>query len=146
MSRWTEGALALVVVLAFGLAMQLFVGDAPDAGGGDNDPTPTNTIPDDPEAASRGEQMVEFAGCLSCHSVDGTPGQGPTFKGLAGSSRPLETGEFVTADDAYLLNSIIDPGAQVVQGYSNLMPQNFGDELTSEQIDDIVAYLKTLAS
>lgn len=146
MSRWTEGVLALVVVLAFGLAMQLFVGDSPGAGDGGGGPGTVTPEPPDPEAAARGQAVMETAGCFLCHSVDGTPSSAPTFKGLAGSSRPLEGGEFVTADNAYLANSIIDPGSQVVLGYANLMPDGFGDTLTPEQIDDIVAYINSLAS
>lgn len=144
MSRWTEGVLALVIVLAFGLAMQLFVGDSP--GTDDPDPGTGTTTPSDPEAAARGQVAMDTAGCLLCHTVDGTQGSAPTFKGLAGSSRPLESGEFVTADDAYLLNSIIDPGSQIVQGYADLMPPDFESSLTAEQIDDIIAYIKSLAS
>ncbi|HEX6946756.1 MAG TPA: cytochrome c [Acidimicrobiia bacterium] len=147
MSRWTEGVLALIVVLAFGLAMQLFTGDTPGPGGGNDNPEPTTpTVPPDPEAAARGQAVMETAGCLLCHTVDGSRGSAPTFKGLAGASRPLETGEFVTADDAYILNSIIDPSSQIVQGYGNLMPPNFEETLTPDQINDIIAYIKSLSS
>lgn len=146
MSRWTEGVLALVIVLAFGLAMQLFVGDTPGTGDGNGGPGTETPQPPDPEAAARGQAVMDTAGCLLCHTVDGSTGSAPTFKGLAGSSRPLEGGEFVTADDAYLTNSIIDPASQIVQGYPNLMPPDFAETLTQEQIDDIVAYIKSLAS
>lgn len=144
MSKWTEGVLALVIVLGFGLAMQLFVGDTPGPGTtvpGTEDPTEP-----DPAAAARGQAVMDSVGCFLCHTVDGTQGSGPTFKGLAGASRPLESGEFVTADDAYLINSIIDPGSQIVQGFPNLMPADFEETLTAEQIDDIIAYIKSLAS
>ena len=137
--------LALVVVLAFGLAMQLFAGDTPGPGGGDGGPGPVTPEAPDPEAAARGQAVMDTAGCLLCHSADGTPASAPTFKGLAGSQRPLESGEFVTADDAYLRNSIVDPASQIVQGYSNLMPDTFGDTLTPEQIDDVIAYIKSLS-
>lgn len=142
MTKWTEGVLALVVVLTFGLGMQLFVGDGPVGG-----PSPTTTAPEvvDPEAVARGEAAVNSAGCLLCHSMDGTASTGPTFKGLAGASRPLESGEFVTADDAYLINSIIDPSSQIVEGFPDLMPKGFADTLTPQQIDDIVEYIKSLS-
>jgi mono/diheme cytochrome c family protein len=150
MSKWTEGVLALVVVLAFGLAMQVFAGDSP---GGSQPNTPGapsgggDSAELDPAAVARGQEVVESVGCLLCHNVDGSRTSAPTFKGLYGSQRPLETGEFVTADDAYLRTSILDPASQVVQGYpANLMPDNFGDTLTAEQIDDIIAYIKSLSS
>jgi cytochrome c oxidase subunit II len=142
MTKWTEGVLAVVIVLAFGLSMQLFVGDAPSTGG------PTTTQPDaepDPAAAERGETVANSVGCLLCHTVDGTDGTGPTFKGLFGASRPLEGGGFVTADDAYLVNSIVDPGSQVVEGFANVMPPDFGDTLSDEQISDLVEFIKSLS-
>lgn len=146
MSRWTEGVLALGIVLAFGLAMQLFVGDAPGTGNPGTGPGTEDPTPSDPEAAARGEAVMASVGCTLCHTVDGSQGSAPTFKGLFGASRPLESGEFVTADENYLRNSIIDPGSQIVQGYSNLMPPDFEETLTAEQIDDIIAYIKSLAS
>lgn len=146
MSRWTEGVLALGIVLAFGLAMQLFVGDNPGTPSPDPGPGTENPTPSDPEAAARGEAVMASVGCTLCHTVDGSQGSAPTFKGLAGASRPLESGEFVTADDSYLTNSIIDPGSQIVQGYSNLMPPDFGETLTPDQINDVIAYIKSLAS
>jgi cytochrome c2 len=56
-------------------------------------------------------------GCQGCHSIDGSKSSGPTFKGLSGSKVKLTNGQTVTADDAYLLESILDPDKQVVQGY-----------------------------
>jgi cytochrome c oxidase subunit II len=142
MTKWTEGVLAVVIVLAFGLSMQFFVGDTPSDGG------PTTTAPNsepDPEAATRGEAVANSVGCLLCHTVDGTEGTGPTFKGLYGASRPLESGGFVTADDAYLVNSIIDPASQIVEGFPDLMPPDFGDTLSEEQVTDLVEFIKSLS-
>ena len=48
-------------------------------------------------------------GCQSCHSLDGSKGVGPTFKGLFGSQVELTTGRTVKADEAYLLESISTP-------------------------------------
>ncbi len=99
----------------------------------------------DPEAASRGMQLANDSGCLACHSIDGTPNTGPTWKGVAGSSRPLESGESVDAETAYLFNSIIDPGAQVVAGFPAVMPTTYSESLTETDIDDLVAYIQSLA-
>jgi len=54
---------------------------------------------------------------VGCHSLNGSPGTGPTFKGLYGSKVQLSTGQTVTADDAYLLESILDPDKQIVKGF-----------------------------
>jgi hypothetical protein len=60
-------------------------------------------------------------GCAACHSVDGSPGVGPTLRNLYGSERLLTDGTTVIADADYLIESIIDPGAKIVEGYTNQM-------------------------
>jgi len=143
MRTWAEGILATAVVVAIGLAMFLATGESLT---GDS---ATTTIPvtADPEAAMRGAVLAEGTGCLQCHSVDGTPGSsGPTWKGVAGSSRPLETGETVIADDDYLRRSIVDPYTELLAGYTDVMPDTYGTQLTPEEIDDLVEYIKSLAA
>jgi len=66
---------------------------------------------------SGGQGLYAALGCQSCHSLDGSKSSGPTFKGLAGSKVQLTNGQTVTADDAYLLESIVDPDKQIVKGY-----------------------------
>ncbi len=100
----------------------------------------------DPDAAVRGEIIASSTGCLACHTIDGTPGSGPTWRGLAGSSRPLQSGDVVTADDVYLTNSIVDPGSQVVAGFDNIMSPDYEDSLTEQEVVDLVEYIKSLAS
>jgi cytochrome c oxidase subunit 2 len=141
MNSWTEGALALIVVLGLGVGLFLFTGQSLGDGGG----TPS-TVAVDPEAVARGQVLAEGNGCLQCHTTDGRPGSGPTWKGLAGSSRPLTTGEEVVADDAYLFNSIVDPHSQIVDGYEAIMPTFFADQLDEAQINDLVEYIKSLAA
>ena len=64
-----------------------------------------------------GQGLYASLGCQGCHSIDGSKSSGPTFKGLSGSKVTLTNGQTVTADDAYLLESILDPDKQIVQGY-----------------------------
>ncbi len=83
--------------------------------------------------------------CLSCHSVDGSQMVGPTWKGLYGSEVELEDGTTVIADVEYLTESIKDPGAKIVKGFpAGAMPP-YGSILTDENIQDIVAYIQSLA-
>jgi cytochrome c oxidase subunit 2 len=49
----------------------------------------------------------------------------------------------VTADEEYLRESIMDPGAKIVKGYPNVMP-TFKATLPREDIDAVVEHLKTL--
>lgn len=142
MTSWTEGALALLVVLGLGMGLFLFSGQTL----GDGATTTTQPTIVDPEAAGRGEVLAEGQGCLQCHTTDGSQGSAPTWKGLAGSTRPLTNGEQVLADDAYLFNSIVDPASQVVEGYEAIMPTFFADQLDEQQITDLVEYMKSLAT
>ncbi|HET8739904.1 MAG TPA: cytochrome c [Acidimicrobiia bacterium] len=143
MNSWTEGALALVIVFALGVGLFLFTGQSL-GDGGTGGTTPPITV--DPVAAERGQALAEANGCLQCHTTDGRPGSGPTWKGLAGSARPLASGEEVVADDAYLFNSIIDPPSQVVDGFEPIMPEFYADQLDEQQINDLVEYIKSLAA
>lgn len=140
MSSWAEGVLALIILLGFGIALLLFTGESI----GDGPTATTQPVAIDPEAAARGAALAQSTGCLQCHTIDGTPGSGTTWRGLAGSSRPLASGETVTADDAYLFNSIVDPSAQIVAGFDDIMPPDYGDTLTEGEVEDLVEYIKTL--
>jgi cytochrome c oxidase subunit 2 len=93
--------------------------------------------------AVRGERIVKNAGCLSCHAVEGKEKIGPNFRGLYGSKVPLEGGTSVTADEEYLRESIVDPGAKVVKGYPKVMP-TFKTSMPPDDVRAVVEYLKTL--
>jgi cytochrome c oxidase subunit II len=98
------------------------------------------------EQEPAGQKLLADAGCLACHSVDGSRLIGPTFKGLFGSSVKVVTGgkeRTIVADEAYLISSISDPGADVVVGFRNIMPSS-KDTLSDQQIGDLVDYIKEL--
>jgi mono/diheme cytochrome c family protein len=89
---------------------------------------------------TRGQQLS--AQCIACHTTDGSVGVGPTWQGLYGKTETLEGGETVVVDDAYLHESIVDPGAKIVAGYPNVMPPYA--HLSDEEIADLIAYIKSL--
>jgi mono/diheme cytochrome c family protein len=66
---------------------------------------------------SGGAGLYASLGCQSCHTLDGSKSSGPTFKGLYDSMVQLTNGQTVKADDAYLLESILDPDKEIVKGY-----------------------------
>ncbi len=81
------------------------------------------------------------SGCSGCHSLDGSPGVGPTFKGLAGGRVTLTGGGTLTAGAAYLAESIRTPDAQVVEGYSAGAMPDLG--LGDRDVAALVAFLRT---
>ncbi len=93
--------------------------------------------------AKAGAELVKNSGCLACHTTDGTKKVGPTFKGLYGSRVPLEGGATVAAVDAYIRESLYEPGAKVVKGYQNIMPSYKGT-ISDRDVDAITEYIKTL--
>jgi cytochrome c oxidase subunit II len=89
-----------------------------------------------------GEKVYQASGCPTCHLADGT-GLGPSLLGVFGHPVKLTTGETLTADDAYMRESIVLPKAKVVLGYSPIMP-SFQGQLTEEQLNNVIAYLRAL--
>ena len=90
----------------------------------------------------RGQALVVANGCAACHSITGAAGIGPTWFGLFGHEVLLTDGSVVTADEAYIHESIKAPQAKIVAGFENQLMPTYG--FTDAQIDDIVAYIKTL--
>jgi cytochrome c oxidase subunit 2 len=89
-----------------------------------------------------GGRLFEQTGCATCHLQDGT-GQGPSLLGVYGHPVHLSNGQTVTADDAYVRESIVNPNAKIVNGYKPVMP-SFQGQLGEEQILDLLAYLQSL--
>lgn len=102
----------------------------------------TNASAQPPEA--RGKRLAETQGCITCHSLDGSRIVGPTWKGLYGAQITLADGSTVTADDTYLRTAIVDPNVQVHQGYPPNVMQSYQNTLSDEQINNIIAFIKTL--
>ena len=89
----------------------------------------------------QGQQVAESQGCIGCHSIDGSPGVGPTWQGLAGRTETLSDGSTVVVDDDYLIESIAAPNASLVAGYPPIMPPYQLDEATMAAL---IAYLNSL--
>jgi cytochrome c oxidase subunit 2 len=82
-------------------------------------------------------------GCASCHA-GGPQQRGAKLEGIYGKEVSLVGGQKVTANDEYIRNSILNPGAQVVEGFSPIMP-TFKGQVTEEQLVSLVAYIKSLS-
>jgi len=90
-----------------------------------------------------GEKLYTSKACVTCHSIDGSPNVGPTFKGIFGRQENMTDGSSITVDENYIRKSILEPQAQIVEGYQPVMPTYQG-VMTNDEIDAIIAYLKTL--
>lgn len=79
--------------------------------------------------------------CASCHAIDGSPRSGPSLAGYGAAA-----GDHVDDQDAvtYTFYSILRPTKHITQGYSNVMPDDYDDKLSQQQIADLIAYLLTL--
>lgn len=89
--------------------------------------------------AAQGEALFASLGCVGCHSLDGTPGAGPSLAGVAGRVGNTVAGQ--SAAD-YLHQAIVEPNAYVLEGYSPIMPAY--DTLSESDLASLVAYLLTL--
>jgi glucose/arabinose dehydrogenase/mono/diheme cytochrome c family protein len=101
-----------------------------------------------PVSAEEGQRLYQRYGCIGCHGVEATSSKfGPTFKGLYGASRTFAGGVVrVTADEGYIRESILEPGAKVVGGFTGTgmgMP-SFAGVLTEEQVESLILYIKSL--
>jgi len=91
-----------------------------------------------------GEKLFAEKACATCHLPDGR-GRAPSLNGVFGAKVALADGSTVTADDAYLRESIVSPSAKIVAGYQPLMP-TFQGQMTEEQLLSLIAYIKSLQS
>jgi cytochrome c oxidase subunit 2 len=93
--------------------------------------------------AEGGEKLYNQRGCKQCHSIDGTPGTGPSFKGIWGHDQPLQGGGVARVDENYVRQSIVDPHSQIVAGYEAVMP-SFQGRLKDREITALIEFIKTL--
>lgn len=93
--------------------------------------------------AATGQKMFQELGCANCHRFD-TQGRGPNLVGVYGKPVLLASGTSVIADDAYIREHILNPGAQVVAGFKPIMP-SFQGIVTEDQMLSLIAYIKSLA-
>jgi cytochrome c oxidase subunit 2 len=89
-----------------------------------------------PAASADGDKVFASNGCGGCHTLsaaDGATGQiGPN----------LDTA-LKDQDAAMIKEDIVDPNAEITKGYgADIMPSNFGEALSPEEVDALVKYLQ----
>ena len=90
-----------------------------------------------------GVKLYTSKACVTCHSIDGKPGIGPSFKGLYGKEARFKDGPALIADDNYIRESLLNPMAKISKGYQPVMPSYQG-LLKQREIDAIIEYIKSL--
>ncbi len=103
----------------------------------------TRTTQENLSPAEKGEMLYRKSGCGSCHSIDGTPMVGPTLKGVFGQQHRFTDGSSGRVDENYIRQSIMEPGAEIREGYSNQMPTYRG-RLKDREITVIIEFIKSL--
>ena len=94
----------------------------------------------------RGFALLNDKGCTACHTMDGTPMVGASFKGLFGKKQIVITNSKerrITVDEAYFKKSILEPDTDIVKGYDPIMPEP-DEEITDEDIKEMIAHIKAL--
>ncbi len=109
--------------------------DRPDGSGGDT--TPVEEIPVAGAGnADAGKRL--FVSCSACHSTGKNQIVGPGLGGVYARADGL-TG---LSAEAYIEQSVREPGAYIVDGFPPVMPAF--DFFTESDMQDLIAYLKTL--
>ena len=93
------------------------------------------------DSVGRGRQLFGAMGCMACHAQ---PRVAPPLASVYNGLVRLSDGRTVWADEAYLHESIANPGAKVVAGYLNSMPSYRG-HLDDGQTADLVSYVESLS-
>ena len=97
-----------------------------------------------PALVAAGKGFSAQYSCEGCHTLTGANSTGPTWKGLAGKTVHLTTGQSVKADDGYLMWAIEQPDAQVVAGYSSGIMSTAIGSIPESQAKAMVAYIKSV--
>jgi len=93
-----------------------------------------------------GLELLKIKGCLTCHTINGSPLVGPTFKGMYGKKETVITAgkeRTIIINDEYIKKSLLEPNADIVKGFQPIMPPQ-KDLLKEKDISQIIEYLKKL--
>ncbi len=91
------------------------------------------------EPLARGRQLYRKLDCGRCHVIDGEGGRiGPDLSRIGAVAAEREAG---TSAEAYIRRSILDPGAYVVPGFSDVMPRGLARTLSDTDREALVQFL-----
>jgi len=103
-----------------------------------------------PDAGKRAEPdgaaLIKIKGCIACHSLDGSPKIGPTFKNVFNKKEVvIREGKEreIVVDEAFIKQTLLQPELDRVKGYPPVMPSQKG-VLTDNEIHEIIEFLRTV--
>lgn len=102
-----------------------------------------SAVPISSFAGNPAMNLAAEKGCTACHTIDGAAGIGPTWKGAYGTLRTLSNDSQVVADEAYIRRSILEPAADVVKGFENIM---IAPELSESELDQLLQLIRNLGT
>lgn len=105
-------------------------------------------VTDEVNLAMLGRQVIDRNGCIACHSLDGRSIVGPTFKGKYGTNVTVVTNgqeREVLYDFDYVKRSIYEPDADISKGFRPGQMISYLGEISEQEIEFIVEFLKTLS-
>lgn len=94
------------------------------------------------DPASQGADVAAEVGCHSCH-MDAASDLAPSLNDIWGTVVDFEDGTSAVVDESYVRESIVDPQAQIVAGYSDARMPTFS--LSDEEVDQLVEYVRGLS-
>ena len=106
-------------------------------------PNGWSSSPKGDDLAHEGAKLFVSQGCSGCHAGSSNV-HAPRLAGLYGRAVQLADGRTVTADEAYIRDSILQPKRDVVAGYEPIMP-SFKGLLDDGEIQSLTAYIRSLA-
>jgi cytochrome c oxidase subunit 2 len=100
--------------------------------------------PPKPQLKKTAIEILTNNGCIGCHSTDGSPLVGPSFKDIYNQEVTVTTNgktRVIKKDENYLKNSIINPKDDVVEGFPDIMPA-FKGVIKDEDLNTIINFFK----
>jgi cytochrome c oxidase subunit 2 len=112
-------------------------------GAASQEPSASEALDRGDDLATQGQRLAGSLGCLACHSVDGSKGIGPSWQGLYNEPVTLADGTSIKADEGYIKDSILNPGAKIVKGYAAVMPAFTPSD---QDLNALIAFIKSKAN
>lgn len=129
-----SGILAGLAILASGCGSATVVSPTAETVEGALPTQPTETVNTSQGDAAAGKEVFMSSGCGGCHTY------GPA--GTSATIGPDLDTALQGKDAQFVLESIVDPNAEITEGFqANIMPATFGESLSDKQLADLVAFL-----